>query len=147
MVKQQTFISQSGGWNLELRAPSWLASGACSLPGFRLATFSQCPQEEEREQALWCLFIKTLILPGASQEAQVVKNPPANVGDLRDAGSIVQLGRFPGRKWHTTAVVLHGKFHGQRSLAGCSSAGGRSRTWLSNRAILLWPHLTLITSW
>ena len=70
--------------------PSWLASGACSLLSFQLATFSPCPQEEEREQALWCLFIKILILPGTSQVAQVVKNPPANAGDLRDAGSIVQ---------------------------------------------------------
>ena len=30
----------------------------------------------------------------ASQMALVVKNPPANAGDLRDAGSIPGLGRF-----------------------------------------------------
>ena len=30
--------------------------------------------------------------PGGS----VVKNPPANAGDLRDAGSISGLGRSPG---------------------------------------------------
>ena len=29
--------------------------------------------------------------PGES----MVKNPPANVGDTRDAGSIPELGRFP----------------------------------------------------
>ena len=28
--------------------------------------------------------------------ALVVKNPPANAGDARDAGSIPGLGRFPG---------------------------------------------------
>ena len=28
--------------------------------------------------------------------ALVVKNPPANTGDIRDAGSIPGLGRFPG---------------------------------------------------
>ena len=28
--------------------------------------------------------------------AQVVKNPPANVGDLRDMGLIPELGRSPG---------------------------------------------------
>ena len=28
--------------------------------------------------------------------APVVKNPPANAGDLRDAGSILGLGRSPG---------------------------------------------------
>ena len=33
---------------------------------------------------------------GASQVVLVVKNPPANVGDIRDAGSIPGLGRSPG---------------------------------------------------
>ena len=32
----------------------------------------------------------------ASQVALVVKNPPANAGDLKDAGSIPGLGRSPG---------------------------------------------------
>ena len=33
---------------------------------------------------------------GASLVAQVVKNPPANVKDIRDAGLIPGVGRFPG---------------------------------------------------
>ena len=33
----------------------------------------------------------------ASQVAQVVKNLPANAGDIRDAGSIPELGRCPRR--------------------------------------------------
>ena len=32
----------------------------------------------------------------ASQVALVVKNPPANAGDVRDVGSILGLGRSPG---------------------------------------------------
>ena len=32
----------------------------------------------------------------ASQVMLVVKNPPANAGDLRDAGSVTGLGRSPG---------------------------------------------------
>ena len=32
----------------------------------------------------------------ASQVALVVKNLPANAGDVRDVGSIPGLGRFPG---------------------------------------------------
>ena len=32
----------------------------------------------------------------ASQVALVVKNPPANAGDLRDASSVPGLGRCPG---------------------------------------------------
>ena len=33
---------------------------------------------------------------GASQVALVVKNPPANTRDRRDAGSVPALGRSPG---------------------------------------------------
>ena len=32
----------------------------------------------------------------ASQMALVVKNPPANAGDLRDVGSVPRSGRSPG---------------------------------------------------
>ena len=32
----------------------------------------------------------------ASQVALVVKNPPANAGDIRDAGLVPGLGRYPG---------------------------------------------------
>ena len=35
-------------------------------------------------------------LEWASQLALVVKNPPANAGDIRDVGSIPESGRFPG---------------------------------------------------
>ena len=34
--------------------------------------------------------------PWASQVAPVVKNPPTHAGDIRDAGLIPRLGRFPG---------------------------------------------------
>ena len=55
----------------------------------------------------------------ASQVALVVKNSPANAGDLRDVDSIIRLGRFPRRRaWQTTPVFLPKEFHGQRSLAG-----------------------------
>ena len=36
------------------------------------------------------------IFTKASQVALVVKNPPANAGDIRDSASIPGLGRFPG---------------------------------------------------
>ena len=42
--------------------------------------------------ALYAVFCHS----GASQLALVVKNPPANVGDLRDAVSIPGLGGSPG---------------------------------------------------
>ena len=39
---------------------------------------------------------KNKVLDRASQVALVVKNPPANAGDIRDAGSIPGSGRSPG---------------------------------------------------
>ena len=50
----------------------------------------------------------------------MVRNPPANVGDARDTGSIPGSGRPPGleKKWQPTPVFLPGIFHGQRSLEG-----------------------------
>ena len=57
--------------------------------------------------------------------ASAVKNLPANAGDLRDAGSIPESGRYPGgrRKWQPTLVFLPGEAHGQRSLEGYSPWG------------------------
>ena len=56
-------------------------------------------------------------IPGGS----VVKNQPANAGDLRDAGSICGSGRFPWRrKWQPTPAFLPGESQGQRGLAGYS---------------------------
>ena len=60
--------------------------------------------------------------PGGS----VVKNPPpdnaGHTGDgAGDVGLIPELGRFPwSKKWQPAPVLLPGKPHGQRSLAGCS---------------------------
>ena len=45
----------------------------------------------------------------ASQVALVVKKPPANAGDVRDAGSIPGSGEIPWRrKWQPTPVFLPG---------------------------------------
>ena len=54
----------------------------------------------------------------------IVKNLPANAGDVRDSGSVPGLGRSPGgRAWQPTLGFLLGKSHGQRSLAVCSPWG------------------------
>ena len=57
---------------------------------------------------------------GASQAVLVVKNPPANAGDLRDLGSIPGSGKSPG-KGHSNPCP--GESHAQRSLAGYSTWG------------------------
>ena len=51
-----------------------------------------------------------------SQVALVVKNLPANAGDLRDSGSIPGLGKSPGGGdgEDPTPVFLPGESHGQR---------------------------------
>ena len=42
-------------------------------------------------------FLHLILLLHTSQVAQVVKNPPANAGDIGDMGSIPGSGRSPGR--------------------------------------------------
>ena len=50
----------------------------------------------------------------------MVKNPPANVGDVGD--EVQPLGQKDPLEeaWKPTLVFLPGAFHGQRSLAGYS---------------------------
>ena len=48
----------------------------------------------------------------------MIKNLPANAGDIRDMGSI-PVGKIPWRrKWQPTLVFLSRESHGQRSLVG-----------------------------
>jgi len=54
-------------------------------------------------------------------DGTIVNNLPASEGDARDADSIPGSKRSPGViKWQSSPVLLPGKFHGQRSLAGYS---------------------------
>ena len=51
----------------------------------------------------------------------MVKNLPANVGDIRDEGLISRVRKIPWtRAWQPTPVFLPGESHGQRSLADYS---------------------------
>ena len=55
-----------------------------------------------------------------SQVAPVVKNPPANAGDMR-CGFDPWVGKIPWRRaWQPTPVFLPGESHGQRNLVGYS---------------------------
>ena len=68
------------------------------------------------------------------QGGSVVKNPPANAGDVRDADSILGWVRFPWRSaWQPTLVFLPGESCGQRSLAAAVHGVAESDTteWLS----------------
>ena len=66
--------------------------------------------------------ISSPLVPLGFQGGSVVKNPPTNAVDIRDACSIP--GEDPWTsKWEPTPVFLPGKSHGQRSLVSYSPWG------------------------
>ena len=72
---------------------------------------------------------------GSGEGSVVVKNLPANEGDARDLGSILGLGRSPGRRnGNPLQYSCLESPPGQRSLAGYSPRGHKSQRWLSRWA-------------
>ena len=70
--------------------------------------------EHGEDSELWLVSILALPLIGAPQVELVAKNPPANAGDIRDAGLIPGSGRSPGegngnplRSWTEEPGRLH----------------------------------------
>ena len=58
----------------------------------------------------------------------VVKNPPADAVDIRDAGSIPGSGRSPGGESdNPLQLFLPGKFYGWRNLGSYSPWGRRAK--------------------
>ena len=82
-------------------------------------------KDEKPWPPLWnenCLIFY-LLGAGASLLAQIVKNSPANAGDIRDMGSVPGLGRSLGeRNGYSFQYSLSGESHGHRSLVS-------SRPW------------------
>ena len=78
-----------------------------------------------RTMEFWCPITgKDLSRFGSSQVVLVVKNPPANAGDIRDMASFSWVRKIPWRRaWQPTLVSMPGKSHGQRSLVGYSPQG------------------------
>ena len=61
--------------------------------------------------------------------ALVVKNPPANAGDMRDVDLIPGSGRSPGgRAWQPTPVFLPGESPWTEEPGGLQSMGSQSQT-------------------
>ena len=70
----------------------------------------------------------------------MVKNLPANAGDVRKTGSIPGRGRSPGEdllEWLPTPIFLPGKSHGQRSLVGYSPWGHKELDTTEQLTLLL----------
>ena len=56
----------------------------------------------------------------------MIKNLPANAGDVKRCGFDPWFGKIPcRRKWHSTPIRLLEESHGQKSLAGYSPWGGK----------------------
>ena len=71
-----------------------------------------------------------MMTTGAFQVVPVVKNLPANAGDIRDADSDPGSRRFPGGwnpvfQYSSTPVFFPGESHRQRSLADYSPWGSK----------------------
>ena len=63
---------------------------------------------------------------------QLVKNPACQCRSCKGHGFNLWARKIPwSRKWQPAAVFLPGKFHGQRSLVGCSPGDNKSQTGLS----------------
>ena len=80
-------------------------------------------KQSATEQDMHVLYNLMFILEclWASRVVLVVKNPSANVGDIRDAGSIPGWGRSPGGGCgNPLQYSCLENPHGQRSLAGYS---------------------------
>ena len=97
-----------------------LLDGITNLKDMNLSKFWGMVKDREA----WCAAIYGITknqtqlswTEWASQMALVIKNIPANAGDIRDAGCL-WVGKIPWRKaWRLTPVFLPGKLHGQRSL-------------------------------
>ena len=62
---------------------------------------------------IYSLILKNQIRLWAPQVVLVVKNPPANAGDIRNAGSVPGWGKIPWRRaWQPTPVFLPGESPG-----------------------------------
>ena len=82
-----------------------------------------------------------MILYGASQMALVVKNMPANAGDLRDTSSIHGSGRSPGGG-HSNPLQYSCLENSMDRKAWWATDRGvtKSQTQLSKRYPLKYPH-------
>ena len=81
-------------------------------------------------------FILSIVLFGNFPVALVIKNLPANAGDISRQGCDPWVVRIPWRrKWQPTSVFLPGESHGQRGLADYSPSGHKESEWLMGLSI------------
>ena len=82
-----------------------------------------------RDAIYFFLFLSFPVpISGASQVVLVVKNPPANAGDIRDTGSILGSERSPGERNGNHSSILAWKIPGTDEPGGVQSRGSQSQT-------------------
>ena len=102
--------------------------GLASVAGRMVCGF-KARSENAMQLLLDSLSGPLLLDSGASLVALVGKNPLANAGDKRDAGSIPGSGRSVEEGTGIpTPVFFPGESHGQRNLVGCSPAASEKAT-------------------
>ena len=90
-------------------------------------------------------FAATWLDLGGFQGVLVVKNPPANVGDLRDAGSILGSGRSPGGGKHYPIQYSCLEIPLDRgALQATVHMATKSWTWLKQLSTHAWVDLEVI---
>ena len=81
-------------------SPRIMSVKSCRTSGRTHTTYALCSQAGDHPPTgvtyFFCKFPAAEGLKRASQVALAVENPPANAGDVRDAGSVPGLGRSPG---------------------------------------------------
>ena len=97
-------------WSTEQVGPVW--------------ALSLCQQQKSKLPLMCCLckhqndFSLAPLRSRVSQVALVVKNPPANAGDMR-YGFDPRVGEVPWKRtWQPTPLFLPGECYGQGTLAG-----------------------------
>ena len=118
----------------QARVLEWVAisfSGGSSRPRDRTPAsrivgrrFYRLSHQKYRQLTGKITFCESSVYYLLTQVALVVKNLPANAGDIEDVGSNPGLGRQPWRRtWQPTPIFLPGESLGQRSLADYSPQG------------------------
>ena len=100
-------------------------------PSFLHLLFLPCPPPPTTSPLLicvkWCLIV-ILICISLRIQVTLVRNMPANAGDIRDMGSISGVRKIPWRRaWKPTPVFLSAESHGQKSLVGYIESIGSHR--------------------
>ena len=101
------FFFASATWEIPAHNWVWLSDHLCFLPQYLSVTYHL--SSGVTITCMWGYLKSSLV-------AQLIKNPPANAGDARDAVSTPGLGRFLGEVSGNVPVFLPGKLHGDRSL-------------------------------